>query len=184
MGRYHARDLVRVPGLLSMSRVPLAAVFPLVVARPAWAFGVLAAAALSDVLDGWYARRFGEATPTGAVLDGVTDKLFVLTVAATLLLTGQLTPASVALLSTREIGELPLVAWLALSPHARRRRAEEPAANVAGKGATVLQFASVTVALFGAPHRDAWVGVTAVAGAVAAVTYWMRALRAARAQTP
>ena len=32
MGRYHGRDLFRVPGLLSLSRIPLAALFPVVVA--------------------------------------------------------------------------------------------------------------------------------------------------------
>jgi cardiolipin synthase len=182
MGRYHARDLVRVPGLLSLSRLPLAAVFPLTVGRPPLAFGVLVAAGLSDVADGWYARRFKQATATGAALDPVTDKLFVLTVAVTLLVTQQLTALSVVLLSTREIGELPLVLWLALSHDARRKRAEQPSANAAGKAATALQFASVTVALFHAPHGELWVGATAVAGAVAALTYWQRALRAGEAK--
>jgi cardiolipin synthase len=180
LGRYHARDLVRVPGLLSLTRVPLAAAFPFAVGRPPLALGILLGAGLSDVLDGWYARRFGEATATGAALDPVTDKLFVLTVAITLLVTGQLTAVSVLLLSTREIGELPLVLWVALSPGARKARAEQPLANVAGKAATVLQFASVSAALFHAPHEDLWVDATAVLGVVAAVTYWQRALRHAR----
>jgi CDP-diacylglycerol--glycerol-3-phosphate 3-phosphatidyltransferase/cardiolipin synthase len=69
MGLYRARDLVRVPGLLTLMRVPLAAAFPFVLGRPLVALGVLAAAGLSDVLDGWYARRFGQVTPTGTALD-------------------------------------------------------------------------------------------------------------------
>jgi phosphatidylglycerophosphate synthase len=178
MGRYHARDVVRVPSLLSLSRLPLAAAFSYAVGRPRAAFALLVTAAATDVLDGWYARRFAQATPTGAVLDGVTDKVFVLTVAATLVSTGQLSPTQVLLLSTREIGELPLVAWMATSPRARQRRAEEPAANLAGKVATALQLTSVSVALFRGRHVEAWVALTAVAGTVAAVSYWMRALRA------
>jgi cardiolipin synthase (CMP-forming) len=176
MDRYDARDLVRVPGLLSLSRIPLAAAFPFAVDRPSLALGILIGAGLSDVLDGWYARRFGEATATGAALDPVTDKLFVLTVAVTLVVTGQLTPLSVLMLSTREIGELPLVLWVALSPRARRARAEQPSANIVGKAATVLQFASVSVALFHASYETLWVDATAVTGAAAAFTYWRRAL--------
>ena len=104
MGRYQARDLMRVPGLLSLSRMPLATAFPFAVIRPVLAFCILIGAGLTDVLDGWYARRFHQVTATGAVLDAVTDKLFVLTVAITLVVTGQLTASSVLLLSTREIG--------------------------------------------------------------------------------
>lgn len=177
MDRPLARDLLRVPNLLSLSRVPLAVIFPFAVARPALALAILIVAGFTDIVDGWYARRFAEVTATGAALDPITDKLFVLTVAFTLVITRQLTVASVLLLSTREIGELPLVLWLALSPGARGAQAEAPSANVAGKAATVLQFASVSVALFHLSRLDLWVGATAIAGATAALTYWKRALR-------
>ena len=109
MGRYDIRDLVRVPGLLSLSRIPLAVAFALVVDHPSLAFCILVAAGLTDVLDGWYARRFRQVTATGAALDPVTDKLFVMTVAIALVVTGHLSVVAVFLLSTREIGELPLV---------------------------------------------------------------------------
>jgi len=39
------------------------------------AFSVLLALGLSDVVDGWLARRFGLDTPTGALLDAIADKL-------------------------------------------------------------------------------------------------------------
>jgi len=79
-------------------------------------------------------------------------------------------------LSTREIGELPLVVWFALSPRARGARAEYPTANLPGKIATLLQFATVGWALFRAPHLDRWIAATAVAGVFAAISYWRRAL--------
>jgi cardiolipin synthase len=177
MGIYHGRDLVRVPGLLSLSRVPFACAFPFVVGRPWVAFGVLVGAGFTDVLDGWYARRFRQVTATGSVIDPITDKIFVMTVAVTLVVTGQLSVAAVVLLSTREIGELPLVFWLALSPSARRARVEHPSANVVGKAATALQFLAVTAALFHAARLAIWVGGTAIVGVAAAFTYWRRALR-------
>jgi cardiolipin synthase len=180
VGVYRARDVVRVPGLLSLARLPLAVAFPFVVDRPVIALAVLLVAGLSDVLDGWTARRYGQVTPTGAALDPITDKVFVLTVAVTLVLRAYLSPGDVVLLSTREVGELPLVVWLATSPRARQLRAETTSANAPGKLATALQFAAATAALFRWPHVGAMVAVTAVAGVVAALVYWIRAVRAMR----
>jgi phosphatidylglycerophosphate synthase len=180
MSHYHARDLVRVPGLLSLLRIPLAIAFPFVVDRPTLAFGILIGAGLTDVLDGWVARRFHQVTATGAVLDPVTDKVFVLTVAITLVATSQLSATSVLLLSTREIGELPLVLWVVLR-RARHAGDEPPSTNIAGKVVTALQLATVCVALVHAPHVGLWVGATAMAGAVTALSYWRRA--ATRAST-
>jgi cardiolipin synthase (CMP-forming) len=177
IGRYRVRDLVRVPGLLSLSRIPLAAAFPFTLSRLGLAFGILITAAVTDVVDGWYARRFGQVTATGSALDPMTDKVFVLTVATTLLIDGNLSVREVVLLSTRELGELPLVLWLALSSEARRMRAEHPAANVVGKTATAMQFASVTGALFHASQEGLLVASAAVVGVIAAFTYWLRALR-------
>jgi CDP-diacylglycerol--glycerol-3-phosphate 3-phosphatidyltransferase/cardiolipin synthase len=174
MGLYRARDLVRVPGLLSLSRIPLAAAFPFVLARPFLALCVLAAAGLSDVLDGWYARRFGQVTPTGTALDPVTDKLFVTTVAVSLVAGGYLSVLDVLLISAREIAELPLVAWLAMNRDARSRRAGHPSANLPGKLATVLQFGTASAALFRMPHLEWLVAATAAVGGLAAVSYWVR----------
>jgi len=177
MGLYRARDLVRVPGLLSLSRVFLAATFPLVLQHPVVALGVLAAAGLSDVLDGWFARRFGQVTPTGAALDPITDKVFVTTVAVSLVVGGYLSILDVVLLSTREIGEIPLVVWLAVNRDARSRRAEHPMANLPGKIATALQFGTATAALLRMPHLGWVIDATAGLGVLAAASYWAREMR-------
>jgi phosphatidylglycerophosphate synthase len=182
MGVYRARDLWRVPGLLSLARIPLAIAFVLVIGRagPAVALAILLAAGLSDVLDGWYARRFGQVTPTGAAIDPVTDKLFVLTVAFALVHHDLLLPVDVVLLSTREIAELPLVLWIATSRRARRLRAEHPSANLPGKVATAFQFAAATAALFRLRYLFWLVVAAALAGVFAAAVYWVRALRDGR----
>ncbi len=173
--RYRIRDAARVPGLLSLLRVPLAMAFPFAV-RPEAALAVLVIAGLSDVLDGWYARRFHQVTPTGAVLDPLTDKLFVATVALTLVLRDRLPIYAVLLLATRDLLELPLVAWIAWSARARRVRAESAAANAPGKLATAFQFACVASAVFAWKSASGWAVAAAVAGAVAAALYWRRAL--------
>ena len=169
-------DLRLVPAWLSLARIPLAACFAWLVDKPFAALAVLALAGLSDVLDGWVARRYGLVTATGAVLDPITDKIFVLTVAVALVVSGHLSFGAVLLLSTREIGELPLVIWLAVSPSARAARIEQASANLQGKLATVLQFVTVGWALFRGPQLSVWLWISAAAGVVAALGYWTRAL--------
>jgi cardiolipin synthase len=180
MGVYRARDLWTVPGILSLSRVPLAVAFPFALPRPLLALFVVLAAGLSDVLDGWYARRFGQVTATGTAVDPVTDKLFVLTVAISMVQAGLLSPLDVLVLSTREVAEAPLVVWIATSRSHRSARAKHPAANPPGKLATVFQFVAATAALFRLRYLPWLVAAAGLVGAVAAVVYWVRALRVAR----
>jgi CDP-diacylglycerol--glycerol-3-phosphate 3-phosphatidyltransferase/cardiolipin synthase len=179
---YRARDLLLVPGILSLTRVPLAIAFPFVASRPYAALALLVTAGLTDVLDGFWARRFDQATPTGAVIDPITDKLFVASVVVTLLVQGRLRPLDLVLLSTREIGELPLVVWFVVSHASRKARAEQPLANLPGKTATLLQFVTVAVALFGSRYLEGLLVATAIAGGVAAIAYWWRELKAAHAR--
>jgi phosphatidylglycerophosphate synthase len=176
--QYSLRDAVRPPGLISLARLPLSLAFVWAARKPGWALAVLGAAAATDVLDGWVARRGHQETPTGAILDGLMDKAFVLVVVLTLVLEHHLAALDAVLLAARDIGELPLV--VALRVRHRLSSPQTRAANVAGKVATVLQFATIAVVVVGAPRRRAWVLVTAAAGAVAALTYWAREARRPR----
>jgi phosphatidylglycerophosphate synthase len=133
------------------------------------------------VLDGHLARRLGQATPTGAVVDGVLDKLFAAVVIGGLIAQGRLPWLAAALLATRELGELPLVAWWALHEDGRRARAEDPRANWLGKAATVCQFLAVAALLIQGEPSYFWLALTAIMGAASAVAYWRRELRGYRA---
>lgn len=181
MGQYRARDLGALPNLVSLARVPLAAAFPFALDRPAIALAILALAGLSDVVDGWLARTRGQVTPVGIVLDPFTDKLFVMVVVISLVVAERLPFPEVLLLATRELGELPLVSWWALSHKKRQQKAATTMANIPGKLATVLQFATVAAALLSSPWVDSLLVATAITGAVAALTYAWRDLRGARA---
>lgn len=176
MGHYRTKDLLLPPSLVSFLRAPLAALFPFTVDRPGVALSVIALAGASDVLDGFLARRFNLATPAGAVVDGVTDKLFASSVVATLFVTGRLDLLGVALLGMRELGEAPLVLWWAVSRPRRKAKAEAPKANALGKAATVLQFAAVGAALL--VHSATWplLYATGALGLFAALSYWRREL--------
>ncbi len=171
--RYAWRDLLGLPSLLSLSRVPLAVAFVVFVRRPFVALGLLAVAGVTDLLDGWIARRWNQCTATGALVDGASDKLLVLLVAGSLWREGMLSSAETLMLGMRDVGELVITAWIALQKddHALH---EEQRANALGKLTTLVQFAVVVAALLRWRHFELAV-VTAALGAMAAVSYARRA---------
>jgi len=119
--------------VVSLSRVPLAAAFawyPGVGVR----LGVLAAAAATDLLDGWLARRLGPSR-LGAWMDPVADKIFMLTAFATLAVSGALGPFEVGGVLLRDI--VAPVGYLASV--VVRRPLRVPPARVGGKAVTVGQ---------------------------------------------
>ena len=171
---FRVADLWSVPGVLTLSRVGFAAWFPFLIDSPGWALALIAMAGLSDFLDGWYARRFGISTSTGAILDPITDKLFATSVMVSLLVTQRLTLVDALLLSVRELGELPLVAWLALQPRARSIRAKHLGSNLPGKLTTALQFGALIAVLLAPRQLSWWTTATALIGGFAAFTYWVK----------
>jgi CDP-diacylglycerol---glycerol-3-phosphate 3-phosphatidyltransferase len=72
------RDLRSVPNLLSLSRIALiylaAALFLL--GHPFWAMGIGILAGVTDYFDGYIARRTGQVTQLGAILDRLSDLIF------------------------------------------------------------------------------------------------------------
>src|SRR5688572_10901167 len=70
--------LFSLPNVLSLSRLPLAAAFLLVDSIAGRAV-IVAAVGLTDLADGYFARRMpSHDRRAGAIIDPITDKLFVL----------------------------------------------------------------------------------------------------------
>ena len=67
------------PNLLSVLRIAMVPLFVIAVAEghPGWAFTVFALAGLTDLLDGYIARFYGQQSVLGAYLDPAADKLLV-----------------------------------------------------------------------------------------------------------
>lgn len=140
------RLIAIVPNLLSLGRLCLAAVFPFLGASaPGWRAGVVAAGGLSDWLDGLIARRFDARTRTGTLLDGIADKVFVLSVLLTLTITGLLAWWEAALVVSRELAVAVVAGYVAW----RRDWAAfgRLVPRLPGKIATALQFALFLVLL-------------------------------------
>ena len=70
-------DAIGWPSVITLARVALVPAFLIAMlgGRYRLAFLVFAAAIASDVLDGWVARRFGQETRFGAILDPLVDIL-------------------------------------------------------------------------------------------------------------
>ena len=166
---------LNVPNALSIARLPLAAAFPFVDSA-VWRAIIIVTAAASDFADGWWARR-REVQPTrlGAILDPVTDRIFVLTALIVLALEHIATWPQLLLLLLRDIyvsaGALLLVAL---------RVRVELKARFPGKVATTLQLLAMLALLLTPRFANLVVLATAAAGLWAIVDYTRVAVIALR----
>jgi cardiolipin synthase (CMP-forming) len=136
--------------------------------------------AVTDVLDGWLARRTGQLTAVGAVVDPIADKVFAATVVITLLSHRRMPTWALPALLTREILEAPLVVWVLLSRKFRGARRAEARANVPGKLATTVQFVAVLAAIAAPDLVEVALVAAAAVGLLAGLSYWSREMERAR----
>ena len=154
-----------IPNLLTLLRIGLIPVFVAVFYLPVpWARTVCAIiftlAALTDWLDGYLARRWGQTSPLGAFLDPVADKLMV-AVALVLLVQAEasmLLALPAAVIIGREITVSALREWMA-EIGARAT----VAVSMAGKLKTTVQMVSIVLLILGSPVFGVPVAFAAIA---------------------
>ena len=169
---------------LSLSRLPLAAVF--VVAESAVVrVALVAAAALTDFLDGWIARHKHLESYWGALIDPLADRGFVMVALVTFVLEGKLTPWAFALLVVRDVatGVGFLVARVV-----PRLRPVKFQARMLGKVVTTLQLAALLAVLVAPPLVPLLVGAVGLTALASVVDYtaavWRSAARHAASPAP
>jgi cardiolipin synthase (CMP-forming) len=176
--------------LLTLSRLPLAGLFWLVVGRPGWALTVIVIGAATDVVDGPIARFVmrgraarGEPAPSrlGEWLDPLCDKTFVLSVLLAVWWTLAPGAGIVLAIAVRELILVPIAAVYRFTPWLRKRLKYRFRAGPLGKATTVLQFGALTALLFGHPSVTALAIVAGAVGVLAAFHYVLRGVRMARA---
>lgn len=146
---------------LSLSRFVFAVLFPLVSSTGA-RVGLILAASFSDFFDGYIARHAHLVTRTGALVDPLSDRAFVVTAFTTYLVEGKLSPLEYAVLLVRDLATALgyLVARLVPS-----LRSVEFKARMPGKVVTTLQLA----VLLAVPLVPAFVPVLVLATALTAL---------------
>ena len=129
-----------VPNALSVLRLLVIAPFVVFFLQGKYGLAalMLLVSGLSDMFDGWIARRFDQFTPLGAMLDPVADKLTLAAVVICMGLAFPITIPLVILLILKELSML-IAGGVLLKLHKR-----PPAARWYGKVATVVFYVSMT----------------------------------------
>src|SRR3954468_7850190 len=144
-------DTRNLPNLLTFLRVLMIPIVLALLDRGAprdcyWAAWVYALAAITDLLDGWLARRSGLVTVLGKFLDPLADKLIVAATLVWMVPMGRIAAWAVVLLISREITITAL----------RSIASSEGiiiAAGEGGKAKTALQMIGIVCLLLGYPYR-------------------------------
>jgi phosphatidylglycerophosphate synthase len=198
--RGYTSPKLNLPDLLSLVRLPLGVAFVPLAGSPIAALAVLALAAVSDVFDGWLARRQpqpliwepseGSHTlprwsaaskarrlPTrigwGEWLDPVCDKFFIIAVMAGIYLSQHPPLTTLLPIVTREAAILLLFLIYRLVPSLRSIRYDYRA-HALGKAATAAQFLAATALLLAHPAAKYLAALCALLGVLCAGVYAKR----------
>jgi len=152
-----ARDVLNVPNVLTLGRICAIPFFVWLLDSPTpkrgfWACIVFTAAALTDLLDGYLARKLGVVSVLGKFLDPLADKLIVMAALVWMLPMGRIAPWVVVLLLAREISVTGL----------RSVAASEGviiSAGQEGKTKTALQMIGIVALVLGYPYHMAYAGI-------------------------
>jgi CDP-diacylglycerol--glycerol-3-phosphate 3-phosphatidyltransferase len=145
------QDALNLPNLLTLGRVAIIPLVLLLLERGtpqacAWAAIVYGAAAITDLLDGWLARRMNVVSVLGKFLDPLADKLLVMASLIWMVPMGRIAPWAVVLLLAREISVTSL----------RGIASSEGlviAAGEGGKSKTALQMIGIIALIIGFPYH-------------------------------
>ena len=166
-----------LPNSISLSRLLLA--FAFVVIGGSWQrTGLILAAATTDFLDGWLARRGNSSTVAGAIIDPLADRIFVLAAVSSYLADGRLTTGQYFIFLSRDIATAVGFVVARFIPGLTASAFE---ARLLGKTVTILQLVTlVTVLHFG----RATVSLVAIIGGLSAISIvdYTLALSRARAR--
>jgi cardiolipin synthase len=168
--------IVTVPNAVTLVRLLLMPVCAWLLATGEFGWGLVLTALVgsTDWVDGWLARRTGQVSRLGQLLDPLADRLLIVSVAIALVIQEVVPWQAAALLLLRDL--VLLCGW----PLLKRRGIEPPEVVLLGKAATLVLLIALPVLTLGAtslPVADAarllglaglWVGVVMyyLAGAV------------------
>ena len=167
-----SRRIATIPNILSFLRLGSVPVF-------LWfwfaddrgiAVTIYAVGAMTDFFDGFIARRFGQVSELGKLLDPLADRVFIVALAVALVGSGALPWPLAAVIVLRD------VAVLSLYPLFQRRNIQKIEVNFVGKCATAALLFGLTALALDEAHVS-WARWGSEVGlgfvALGAVLYWV-----------
>jgi len=148
------QESLNLPNLLTLTRILLIPVFVILFATPTPDRSLMAAivfvvAAVTDLLDGYLARKSGQVTTLGKLLDPIADKLLVLSALILLVNVDRVSALIAILIIAREVAVTGV----------RAIAASEGiiiAAETTGKYKMVLQIVAVVFLILEGTVAEAW----------------------------
>jgi cardiolipin synthase len=136
--------------------------------KPIAALCTLLVAGITDFLDGFIARRSGQVTVTGSMLDPLADKLMMLSVILALLIKSALPLLAFIVMAFRE------TVMIIASAIYHFRGLKTVPANLLGKATTVIYYVAITLLFLDQPSGVTvlWIGIAL--SFVASVIYFMK----------
>lgn len=144
--------LFNLPNQLTWARIVLIPLFIAIFYVPSWltpaqanlaATVLFVAAALTDWLDGWLARKLGQTSAFGAFLDPVADKLMVAAALVVLVQLGRVDGVIAFIIVGREITISALREWMATIGANK-----SVAVSMLGKLKTIVQMVAIPMLLY------------------------------------
>ncbi|GAB0135380.1 hypothetical protein EsDP_00003720 [Epichloe bromicola] len=120
-------DIYTIPNFLTLTRLVAAPIVGYLVLHDshAWAVGLFAYAGITDLLDGWIARRWNRKTVVGTIIDPMADKALMTILTVCLAAKGALPLWVATIVLGRDVG-LGIAAiyyrWISLPPPKTFRR--------------------------------------------------------------
>ncbi|WP_336787393.1 CDP-alcohol phosphatidyltransferase family protein [Paenibacillus sp. MMO-177] len=158
---------MNLPNFLTSLRFAMIPVYVAIFAQGhmIYAFLVVVAAGLTDILDGYIARRTGQVTTVGQMLDPLADKLMFISVILSLLLAGHISWAAAAAIFLRDLG---MIAG-GMVFHFKGKKTVP--ANWMGKLTTVLFYIGIMFVFLEAPFAAIYLWAVIAFSFLTAIVY-------------
>lgn len=156
-----------LPNILTLCRFLLIPVYLIIFGAgyPRVAFFVLLAAGLTDVLDGYIARKRKLVTQLGSMLDPLADKSMMIAVILSLVLSQMISWQAAAAMFLRDAGMIAGAAFF----HFRGKMTVP--ANALGKLTTVLYYVAILLVVFQLPYAAVYLWFVIVVSFIASMIY-------------
>jgi len=157
---------MNIPDYLSLSRILFTIFFLIFKDNPLILIIILALVVLSDVLDGYIARKLKITTKFGALIDPLADKFFVLIVLAFFLYNKEITFLQFFLLTLRDLYVLVEVLITFLTKNKKTHKA-----RIYGKITTTLQYFLILFLILNLEIKIYLIILTAIFGIISIIDY-------------